>query len=455
MDSKHIESPRAARRNKERYRTRLAIPFFVLLYLLTLLAFMIPLRPSRSMSEKRDLASFPPFSISSLSSGDFFDAVSIWFSDTFPGRELWLSAASAIDSLHGIDTNVVKTATVTAEEIPDTATQAATKAVTLPEPSAVITDSPVDKKDDAWGGLNVAGDEETLFGNCVQIGGSAFELYGFTQYLADCRIMVINRGVEALAGLNVRIFDMPIPSGISVMLSPDFVDELGCSQQSEAINYLFSGESKDIVKVNLLDALVEHNNEYIYYRTDHHWTALGAYYGYLQYCEAANLTPVELDSYTKGNMGEFLGSFYYSSTKSGKLKSDELIAYYPPGNLSMTITESDGWTHDMPVVSDMSEADVNAKYDAFIGGDHHMTVITNRDLPNAPNCVIIKDSYGNPFSVYLSQNYHHVYILDYRKWGSALSEFVTEYDIDDVIIAESMSMTQGESTIGLFSSILR
>ena len=60
------------------------------LAVLTVVAFIIPLRPTQSYSEKRSLAQFPEFSTEALLSGDYFDDITLWFSDTFPGRESWL-----------------------------------------------------------------------------------------------------------------------------------------------------------------------------------------------------------------------------------------------------------------------------------------------------------------------------------------------------------------------------
>ena len=79
-----------------------------------------------------------------------------------------------------------------------------------------------------------------------------------------------------------------------------------------------------------------------------------------------------------------------------------------------------------------------------------IVTITNNDLPDGPNCVVIKDSFGNPFAPYLSQNYHNVYVIDYRKYNAmTLSYFVQYYDIDDVLLTESLAMAQGEGTLDL------
>ena len=82
-EQKHI-SPRARRREEAKRRTRIAVPFFAVLFALTIVAFILPLRPTESASEKRKLTEFPAFSVDTLLSGEYFDGIGLWFSDTFP-----------------------------------------------------------------------------------------------------------------------------------------------------------------------------------------------------------------------------------------------------------------------------------------------------------------------------------------------------------------------------------
>ena len=99
---------------------------------------------------------------------------------------------------------------------------------------------------------------------------------------------------------------------------------------------------------------------------------------------------------------------------------------------------------NLPVLKDMSHLPDGASYMTFLGGDKRIAEITNNSIPDAPNCVVIKDSFGNPFSIFLSQNYHKVYAIDYRKFktSAGLSKFAEEYDIDDIIFAPYMIATQ-------------
>ena len=82
-------------------KARYAAPFFVVLAVLTVVSFILPLRPTRSQTEKRALTEFPAYSQEALLEGSWFDGINTWFSDTFPGREHWLSLSYRVEELHG------------------------------------------------------------------------------------------------------------------------------------------------------------------------------------------------------------------------------------------------------------------------------------------------------------------------------------------------------------------
>ena len=95
-DSGKYKSEKARRRAENRSRLRTAAPFFVVLFVLTAVAFVIPLRPTESVSEKRRLTEFPKFSVETLFSGEYFDQIGLWFSDTFPFRDYWMSVSTRL-----------------------------------------------------------------------------------------------------------------------------------------------------------------------------------------------------------------------------------------------------------------------------------------------------------------------------------------------------------------------
>ena len=438
-----------------------------MLFVLGVVALIIPLRPTESMREKRRLAQFPELTVKTLFSGDFFDGVSTWYSDTFPGRETWLDVATVLNNSHGITTNVISYSQLNQPASQETlppellATSAPTPGASAapdveptptPEPTPVPTPEPTPYYEEidtptesleSWGGLG-DNDEKVIHGAALQIGGAAFEKFQFNEGLTTLNANMVSRAAGIAKEYDVRFFDMPIPASVGILLSSDLLDRLGMDDQGQAIAFKFEKESDDVQKVNVFNTLVRHNSEYIYFRTDHHWTALGAYYAYEAFCRVAGFEPVPLEEYTELDMGDFLGSFYSTSPQPAKLENDRLYAYQPPGNIEMQVYNN-GYTFPADVIFDKSQASIFDKYVSFLGGDHTMTVLTNTDLgDDAPNCAVYKDSYGNPFVIYLTQHYHRVYALDFRKYDAmGMRSFIQAYHINDVILAESMSMSMG------------
>ncbi len=317
---------------KSEHELELAGPFFAVLFLLMLVGFLIPLRPENSERERRKLHEFPPFSVRTLLDGSYFDEISAWYSDTFPGREDMLEISDRLNALHGIGKNEVqltqlsgtdndndaldalleeaeaaappagnegaaapeespaaqptpKTPAPTPTAAPEaSATPAPSEAPASPEPSeapAAPEESPEpgaadqiadpDAVIENWGGLN--GEEEAkMYGDLVVIDGNAVSRMGFDQITTDHHIQLMNQAGDALAAKNIRFFNVPIPTSVSVLLSSDMLEEIGAADQGKILRYMFAKENENVGKVNAFNNLLQHNTEYIYFHTDHHWT---------------------------------------------------------------------------------------------------------------------------------------------------------------------------------------
>jgi len=431
----------------------LSVPFFLVLAVLTVVSFIIPLRPTQSYTEKRNLAEFPEFSLEALVSGDYFDDITLWFSDTFPGRESWISFSSNLESLHGYSEIAISGVIMENDAIP-VATEAPTVPPTAPADTAVGTEAtqptePEPTETEAtepepteWGGID-AGEFDLTPGAVIQVGDSLFNSLGFSQYVSDRYIRIINGFAEIMAPKGVNVISAPPPTAIGIMIEGEYLDQLNCARQNEIINYLHSGMSDDVITVDTYSAIVPHNSEYIYFRTDHHWTALGAYYSYRAICETLGYTPAELSDFEEWDQGEFLGSLAGQASRPNAVRRDNVYAYIPQGDITCIINDDYGNVFEGDLLADMTQRDVNTKYLTFLSGDDPMTQVTNHDLPDAPNCLVIKDSFGNCFVPFLSQNYHNVYAVDYRKYVAMnMQQFCEIYDIDDVIIMPYLIATQ-------------
>ncbi len=439
---------------------RLVIPFFVVLGLLSVVSFIIPLRPTHSYIEKRTLAQFPAFSVDALLTGSYFDDISTWYSDTFPGRETWIQVANRTTSLHGNSEVMIQGELEELEEIPS---QAPTFEFTLPPEEDTVPEETVVLQEETapttpveeWGGLNMEQAEIVKLGTVIQIGDRMFNAITFSSYQSDRYIQTVGTVAEMLYDQGVRVVSAPCPTAVGIMVEPERQADLKCSRQDEMIDYINSGFNEKVYAVDTYEALVPHNDEYLYFRTDHHWTATGAYYSYAAICEALGMEAAPLESFEVWDQGDFQGSLYWKASKTNLLTPDRVYAYIPQGDITAMIYNEGGSGFEYPMLSDMTNAKPGSKYLTFLAGDHPLVVITNNSIPDAPNCVIIKDSYGNCLAPFFTQNYHTVYVLDYRYYVTRFSSFVEQYNIQDVIFAPNLGAVQSAAVQDLLKRIAR
>ena len=449
----------------------LAVPFFAALIILTVVAFIIPLRPTRSYNEKRNLAEFPEFTVEALTSGSYFDDISTWFSDTFPGREGWIQASIRMQSLHGYSEVTVSGQLKQGDEIPTVPaatepqkevlqTQPVTEPAQTGETEPAATRPPVELVEmptvpvEEWGGVDAGASDWIISGTVIQIGDTAFNNFGFSQYASDQYAEIINKFADLMKPKGVRVISAMAPQAVGIMVEQKYMEKLGCSDQEAALDYILSRMNSNVVKVDMFQRLVDHNDEYIYFRTDHHWTALGAYYAYEEICQVLGMEAAPLENFEVWDQGEFTGTLYFECTNPERLRVDTCYAYDPPGDLTTYITDDKYGTFETEVLTDMSYAGRHAKYYVFLYGDNALTEITNHDIPDGKTCVVIKDSFGNPLVPFLTQNYHKVLALDFRHYYTMdLQEFVEAYDVDDVIFANMLGMSQSDLVNSSFSQL--
>ncbi len=457
---KHKRNP------EERYQPHwgFAVPFLVALAVLTVVSFIIPLRPTRSYSEKRSLAQFPEFSWETVLSGDYFDDITTWFSDTFPGRDSWIQVTAKVEEFYG-QSDIVIHGDVNVPAADDQNSQPSGLGVTgnmlssglSKDLDAIVMEETTPPTDpvEVWGGLD-AGTEEVSLGAAIQIGDTAFTYFSYTETFCSWYASVINRFAETMEGTGVNIVSAVAPTAIGVMVENEYMTMLGCEPQDEALDLINSQIREDVYTIDTVRTLIKHNDEYLFYRTDHHWSALGAYYIYEAICQELGYEPAPLDSFTEWDQGEFKGSLYYQCKQSNKLRADNVIAYVPDDEIHCMLYNSNGGGFEWPMLTDMTRSDVGSKYMTFLAGDHALAVLTNENLPDAPNCVLLKNSYGNCLAPFLTQNYHKVYVVDYRKYSqSNMSRFIEKYDIQDIIILPSMDTVQSSVVMNLLSKHLK
>ena len=138
----------------------------------------------------------------------------------------------------------------------------------------------------------------------------------------------MNRAASQLKG-KAAVYDIIVPTSMDITLPASVRKDVQSSDQRKAMDYMYDSMSDDVAKVDIYDHLRNHRDEYIYFRTDHHWTALGAYYAYEKFCQVKGVAPASLeDDFQTVEYPGFLGSFYSDSGKSPALAGGDTIDVY-------------------------------------------------------------------------------------------------------------------------------
>ena len=184
--------------------------------------------------------------------------------------------------------------------------------------------------------------------------------------------------------------------------------------------------------VDFTDALSRHSDEYIYYRTDHHWTTLGAYYAYAEYVRSLGMESAELSQLEGQEVSGFYGTYFSKAKKFNAIP--DTITYYPIPDAGVTVDgeEKDGFY-------DLEKFQVRDKYAAFLWGNNGYTVLksgvrTPAEGESPSRILVIKDSYANSFVPFLLYNFDEVHVVDLRYSAESVSALLEDGAFDQVLL---------------------
>lgn len=216
---------------------------------------------------------------------------------------------------------------------------------------------------------------------------------------------------------------------------PTFHDKYN---DDEDISRISSTLSKN--KIGFVDLRERFKSEYkngsqLYYKTDHHWTTKGAYTGYQELCKALGITPIDDSTLKKDSYPDFYGTTY-SSSGFWLTPPDNIEIWSNPNNssknISVKITEGANikTSGSMYFTDHLKEDD---KYPVFIDGNHALTEITNTNAKNG-TILLIKDSFSHSLAPFLAENYSKVVLVDLRYYKESVSDLVTTYNPEQVVV---------------------
>ena len=340
-----------------------------------------------SPQENRYLQTLPDFSFSALFRGSYTRDFEAWCSDQFTGRDFWISLKARLELLQGKGEN---------------------------------------------NGIFLCEGERLLEPFAAPEGPDL-----------DRRILAVNMLAEN-AGVPVTLGLIPTAAELYADLLPEGARN---DSQREIISYINARTAARTA--DLASPLSQHSGEPVFYRTDHHWTSLGAFYGYQALGDALGYVPNGPGSYTPEIVSEDFCGTAYSSSGFFWISPDEMEIFRPaPEDLQIERYENGVPVPGRLYAPEMLET--KDKYRFFLGGNTSQAVIRTGN-EGLPSLLILRDSYTDSLIPFLLDHFSEIHLLDLRYFRGSVLEYIQESAADQVLILYSVSNFCQDTNLALMT----
>lgn len=366
--------------------------FLALLFGFAITFFLLP-DNSFSEQENRSLRTFPTFSWERLANGEFAQEINDYFADQFPLRDAFVGIKGMAEISLGKGEN---------------------NGILLGENGQLA---------------------DRLFDVKTADGTSVSEMDAFDAAHVLAATQGLNRVSESL---NVPFSTLLTGRTIDVAASAFSYPTENSDALLDAVYSKLRERAGAISTVPMLRERFD-NGEYVYYRTDHHWTTLGAYYAYAEVMKSfgmeADVIPAE--DFERRVVST---AFYGTAWSAGGMK------FIPPDSIEFWLY---GNEDEFAVVADGEQIDgfyneaylqKKDQYSAFLDGTHDVVTITKTTESDRPTLLLLKDSFANSIAPFLAQHFDLVLLnlSSARKDHTNVSSFAEEYGADRVLLVYTL-----------------
>ena len=361
-----------------RYSRFLSACFCVFLGGLLAWHLLLPDR-DRSDVENRTLAQFPEFSWEDLKDGSFTKGVEEYFADQFPLRDQWTGLKARTEQVLG-------------------------------------------KRE--FNGVYLCGDALIAKVEPPKDG------------LEEKNLSYVSRLAERT--------ELPVYLGLIPSAAEIWRDRLprGAESWDQAAFIARAAELEGVEPIDFLTALRDHAGERtwegIFYRTDHHWTTLGAYYGYAALMEALGRGGEVPEPETVRTR-----DLPVSNGFQGTLYSQSGIHWLEPDSIEFWVEESGltvtSWRDGTPKEAGLYDYDYlgkKDKYSAFLGGNQPLCVVKNPE--GKGKLLVIRDSYADSLAPFLALRFEEVHLLDPRYYRYSAAKYAEDKGLDAIAVVYSV-----------------
>ena len=366
------------------YKMITVVIFAAILLILPVMTFVtMPSEPEPfSENENRRLAVFPEVSFESFRTEKLMNGIEDWFSDRFFGREQWIKLRNGTERFIGkVDVN------------------------------GVYTDN--DRMMQIWEGFDSAFMDKNLRA-----------MNNFAAKYPDKQMYFL------LAPTSQEVYSDLFPSSAPI------------GSQAELLEYCREGLDT-IQTVNVMPTMKLHADDYIYYRTDHHWTTFGAYLAYYDTAKAMGFKPCELNDFDIEHASSSFRGTLYSKTLDDSVTPDIMDYYHLKTDRDIKLTVNSGKSVDTyDSLYFRQYLDVKDKYSSFLGPNvPYLSIETGSE---EPKLLIIKDSYAHALIPFLTAHFSRIDVLDMRLINNGYSNYVDVNEYDSVLfVYNAITFSEG------------
>ncbi len=321
-----------------------------------------------SVKEKRKLTTFPKLSSKEIFAGDFCRSLETYLADQFPARDSWVTVSTLAERALG-------------------------------------------KKEN--NGVYFAKD------------GYLIDIHKhFPLKQLDANLDAVKRLSDAVApdGIPVTLMLVPTAAFIHADKLPAFAPN---ANQRAIIDY---AKNKGINVTDVADVLLKHRNEALYYKTDHHWTSLGAYYAYAEWMLSHGRDAAPLSEWTVETLYDGFRGTTYIKTGDPFAAHDTIEAVY------RVPTHRVDYNNGYYIADSIYERDLlqgNNPYGVFLNSNQATTVVYGG---GTGKLLIIKDSYANTFAQFPVDDFEETHLIDMRFFRGSVQNYIRVNGITEVLV---------------------
>ena len=376
--------------NIRRASVFLVCAFLVLTFAVNLLT------PSKAVSEmeNRALSQFPRLSFSSLADGSFGKNFENYISDQFFGRNYFVSAKRKAETLIGKKEN---------------------HGILMGKDGYLIENS------------------------------------------ADLTRKNIESNLKAIENLaSVGRYDITfsvVPTAYEVMKN-----KLPINSYSNVYGEIYSKikaniKSKNIKIADASKILKDKNDEELYYRTDHHQTALGSYWLYNELGSKLGYEPIGLERFTKEKVADKFWGTTWSNSGFAPSKADTVYKYTADTHYLSTVSfPMENKSMDTLYNEEMLKT--KDKYSYYLDGNHGITEIKST-CPTGRRLAIIKDSYAHSLVPFLTNHFTRIYMMDLRYYNGDVFEYLYNSNVKDVLVLYNQNTFMTDTNLSKISTFAK